>query len=159
MVISPGTTSIGYEAFYNCSGLTSVTIPDSVTSIGDYAFQECSGLTSVKIPDSVTSIGNSAFAYCSGLTSVTIPDSVTRIGHWAFFGCRVANVRINVSDIASLCTNVIGGALGGDKLLFMDGTEITELVIPQGVTSIGDYAFSGCSGLTSVTIPDGVAAM
>ena len=66
------------------SGLTSVTIPDSVTSIGNSAFYGCSGLTSVTIPDSVTSIGDSAFYGCSGLTSVTIPDSVTSIGNSAF---------------------------------------------------------------------------
>ena len=74
-------------AFYNCSGLTSVTIPDGVTSIGDRAFYDCTGLTSVTIPDSVTSIGNSAFYNCRGLTSVTIPDGVTSIGSSAFSGC------------------------------------------------------------------------
>ena len=71
----------------NCTGLTTVTIPDGVTSIGDYAFSSCSGLTSVTIPDSVTSIGYEAFAYCTGLTSVTIPDSVTSIGQIAFVKC------------------------------------------------------------------------
>ena len=73
-------TSIGKKAFYNCKGLTSVTIPNSVTSIRDYAFQNCSGLTSITIPNSVTSIGESAFMECSGLTSVTIGNSVTSIG-------------------------------------------------------------------------------
>ena len=77
-------TSIGDYAFYGCSGLTSVTIPNSVTSIGDYAFSGCSGLTSVTIPNSVTSIGDYAFYGCSGLTSVTIPNSVTSIGSDAF---------------------------------------------------------------------------
>ena len=77
-------TSIGDRAFYNCSGLTSVTIPSSVTSIGHYAFSDCSGLTSVTISNSVTSIGNFAFYNCSGLTSVTIPNSVTSIGGDAF---------------------------------------------------------------------------
>ena len=80
-------TSIGRSAFYGCSGLTSVTIPDSVTSICRRAFYGCSGLTSVTIPDSVTSIGSGAFSGCSGLTSVTIPDSVTSIGQSAFSGC------------------------------------------------------------------------
>ena len=72
-------TSIGKRAFFECSGLTSVTIPNSVTSIGEYAFMNCSSLTSVTIPNRVTSIGRDAFAGCSGLTSVTIPNSVTRI--------------------------------------------------------------------------------
>ena len=80
-------TSIGDEAFYNCSGLTSVTIPDSVTSIGSYTFGGCSGLTSVTIGNGVTSIGKSAFWGCSGLTSVTIGNGVTSIGDSAFSGC------------------------------------------------------------------------
>ena len=79
--------SIGTIAFYGCSGLTSVTIPNSVTSIGDSAFRDCSGLTSVDIPNSVTSIGDCAFSGCSGLTSVTIPNSVTSIGSNAFDYC------------------------------------------------------------------------
>ena len=80
-------TSIGDDAFWNCSDLTSVDIPDSVTSIGNYAFSWCSVLTSVDIPDSVTSIGYYAFGGCSSLTEVTIPDSVTSIGGYAFGGC------------------------------------------------------------------------
>ena len=80
-------TSIGEEAFDNCSSLTSVTIPNSVTSIGDYVFSGCSSLTSVTISNSVTSIGRSAFQNCSSLTSVTIPNSVTSIGNSTFYGC------------------------------------------------------------------------
>ena len=80
-------TSIGDEAFDECSGLTSVTIPNSVTSIGDGAFGGCSGLTSLTIPNSVISIGDYAFSACTGLTSVTIPNSVTSIGDWAFSDC------------------------------------------------------------------------
>ncbi|MBR1521242.1 MAG: leucine-rich repeat domain-containing protein [Bacteroidaceae bacterium] len=80
-------TSIGDAAFYNCSGLTSVAIPNSVTSIGGYAFSDCNGLTSVTILNSVTSIGKEAFGGCRGLTSLTIPNSVTSIGWRAFYGC------------------------------------------------------------------------
>jgi hypothetical protein len=80
-------TRIGQQAFYGCTGLTSIVIPDSVTSIGSGAFSVCTGLTSITIPDSVTSIGEGAFYNCSGLTSITIPDSVTRIGNCAFWGC------------------------------------------------------------------------
>ena len=80
-------TSIGQRAFYYCSGLTSVTIPNSVTSIGAEAFEGCSGLTSVTIGTRVTTIGAHAFYGCSGLTSVTIPNSVTSIGNYAFYFC------------------------------------------------------------------------
>lgn len=80
-------TSIGKEAFLNCSGLTSVTIPSSVTSIGSWAFRGCSGLSSITIPNSVTSINDCAFYGCSSLTSITIPNSVTSIGSSAFYGC------------------------------------------------------------------------
>ena len=80
-------TSIGFHAFSYSSGLTSVTIPNSVTSIGDYAFENSSGLTIITIPNSVTSIGKGVFSSCSGLTSVTIPNSVTAIGDYAFYHC------------------------------------------------------------------------
>ena len=95
-------TSIGDYAFWNCSGLTSVDIPDSVTSIGNYAFSWCSGLTSVDIPDGVTSIGYYAFGGCSSLTEVTIPDSVTSIGGYAFGGCtKLTNVTFAGANLPS----------------------------------------------------------
>ena len=81
-------TSIGDDAFFICTFLLSVTIPNSVTSIGDSAFSSCTSLTSVTIPDSVTSIGNIAFSFCTSLTSITIPDSVTFIGDSAFDFCE-----------------------------------------------------------------------
>jgi hypothetical protein len=77
-------TSIGYWAFYGCSSLTSINIPEGVTSIGYEAFRECSSLTSIKIPEGVTSIGYSAFSYCKSLTSINIPDGVTGIGIFTF---------------------------------------------------------------------------
>ncbi len=80
-------TSIGSSAFRDCTGLTSVTIGNSVTSIGSSAFRYCTGLTSITIPESVTSIGGAAFSGCTGLTSITIPESVTSIGGAAFSGC------------------------------------------------------------------------
>jgi hypothetical protein len=82
-----GLVYINGTAFYGCSGLTSVNIPDSVTKIGNSTFNGCSGLTSVTIPNSLTSIGTYAFGGCSRLTSINIPDLVTEIGMWAFGGC------------------------------------------------------------------------
>ena len=100
-------TSIGFQAFWDCSGLTSVTIPNSVTSIGEQAFWKCSGLTSVTIPNSVTSIGYQAFWNCSGLTSVTIGNSVTSIGEQAFY-CSTAlkNVYCYAENVPSTGSNV-----------------------------------------------------
>ena len=100
---------IGNEAFKDCSGLTSVTIPNSVTSIGNYAFSGCSGLTSVTIPNSVTSIYNYAFSGCSGLTSVTIPNSVTSIGNYAFQDCS----SLTSITIPNSVTTIRGYAFSG----------------------------------------------
>ena len=138
-------TSIGYYALYNCSGLTGVTIPDSVTSIGDSAFFDCSGLTSVTIPDSVTSIGRAAFSGCSGLTNISIGDGVTYIGTNAFSSCsRLTSVTIPGS------VRII------DKSAFSSCSALANVTISEGVTSIGETAFSYCTALTSVTIPTSV---
>ena len=141
-------TSIGEEAFRFCSGLTSVTIPNSVTSIGDCAFSGCWGLTSVTIPNSVTSIGGGAFSGCWGLTSVTIPNSVTNIGQCAFQRCG----GLTSVTIPDSVTNISLWA-------FYGCSGLTNVTIPNSVTKIEAYAFQGCSGLTSVTIPDSVTSI
>ena len=109
ITIPDSVTSIGNYAFWDCSSLTSITIPDSVTSIGDSAFYRCSSLTSITIPSSVTSIGNFAFKDCSSLTSITIPSSVTSIGSYAFDGCSKLN-QINV-DTANTAYSSMNGVL------------------------------------------------
>ena len=130
---------IGNYAFSNCSGLTSIVIPDSVTSIGYSAFGSCSSLTSVVIPDSVTSIGYSAFGSCSSLTSIEIPDSVTSIGDDTFYGCSSLTSITIPDSVTSI----------GDYA-FEYCSSLTSVVIPNSVTSIGSYAFHSCSSLKSI---------
>ena len=134
-----------------------------VTSIGNYAFCECFGLTSVTIGNSVTSIGDYAFYYCSGLTSVTIPNSVTSIGNYAFRDCYGLK-KVIVKDIAAWCGIKFDGSYSNPlyyaKHIYSDeDTEITNLIIPNSVTSIGNSAFANCSGLTSVTIGNSVTSI
>ena len=137
-------TSIGDYAFYDCSGLTSVTIPSSVTSIGGYAFYNCSGLTSVTIPSSVTSIGGSVFYGCRGLTEVTIPSSVTSIGDYAFYDCS-GLTAVTISEGVT--------SIGKEAFFWCDG--LKSVTIPSSVTSIGDYAFYDCDMLATVYVAKG----
>ena len=103
-------TKIGEEAFRYCTGLTSITIPDSVTSIGDWAFSYCTGLTSITIPDSVTSIGDYTFWGCDSLTSITIPDSVKFINGNAFDYCYSLTTATFLGDAPKIQDNAFGGS-------------------------------------------------
>ncbi|MBR2589865.1 MAG: leucine-rich repeat domain-containing protein [Clostridia bacterium] len=141
-------TSIGSSAFYGCSGLTSITIPDGVTSIGNDAFYGCSGLTSITIPDGVTSIGSSAFYGCSGLTSITIPDGVTSIESFAFSGCS-GLTSITIPDgVTSIGNDAFSGCSG-----------LTSITIPDGVTSIEGWAFYRCTNLETVRLGKGITSI
>ena len=135
---------IGSSAFANCTGLTSIEIPNSVTSIGGSAFSGCSGLTSIEIPNSVTSIGGSAFSGCSGLTSIEIPNSVTSISDGTFWACS----GLTSIDIPNCVTSIGYSAFSGCSSLI-------SIDIPNSVTSIGTDAFSGCSSLASITVESG----
>ena len=151
-------TNIGNYAFWGCSGLTSISIPNSVTSIGISAFSDCSGLTSISIPNSVTSIGFSAFEGCNSLTSISIPNSVTSIGNGAFRGCSgLTSIKVEsgntVYDSRNNCNAII--KMYNDELI----AGCKNTVIPNSVTSIGSYAFEGCSGLTSISIPNSVTSI
>ena len=143
-----GATSIGNYAFYNCTSLTQINIPDSVTSIGNYAFQGCYSLTQINIPDSVTSIGISAFYNCTSLTQINIPDSVTSIGISAFQGCY-SLTQINIPDSVTSIGNYA----------FQYCYSLTQINIPDSVASIGDGAFQSCYSLAHINIPDSVTGI
>ena len=189
VTIPNSVTSIKNCAFYNCSGLTSVTIGNSVTSIGDQAFSRCSGLTSVTIPGSVTSIGERAFEGCSNLQSITIPNNITSVGYRPFYGCdnlTSITVGMNLSNLGSWCfvdCNVntihftgnieqwctktwkpkdifdVWYETSNKYSLYIGEELITNLIIPNSVTSIGEGAFARCSSLTSVEIPNSVTSI
>ena len=175
VIIENGVTSIGSYAFYRCTALKSISIPSGLKSFENNAFYYCNSLSGIVIPDGVTSIGSEAFYNCSKISEVVLPDSVISIGDDAFALCRFTSIRIpeNVSSIGA-------GALGYCSLL--TNIEVDEnnptyysannciikkstnalvagcksSVIPDGVTSIEDDAFHGCSAYVNIAIPDGV---
>ncbi len=149
-------TSIGADAFWECSSLNGITIPNSVTSIGNNAFANCPNLTDIAIPNAVESIGNYAFAY-TGLTNITIPSSVTSIAMTAFAACQSLTTMIvehgnTVYDSRNNCNAII--KTGTNTLI----SGCKNSVIPSGVTSIGNYAFRSCT-LASITIPNSVTTI
>ena len=173
-------TEIAYDGFKGAQNLKSVSIPNSITSIGDSAFSNCSSLTSITIPDGVTSIGHYMFLNCSSLTSVTIPDSVTSIGDSVLYGCSsLTSITLPFIDRAMMefygmdlddIFDLIENPIPLKSIVVTDGTEIpdyafvgctslTSFTIPDDVTSIGVRVFHGCTSLTSIVIPDSVTSI
>ena len=170
-IITPSRTdvfdaNIVWNIYANGQGM--ILFDDKVTSIGEYAFGNCSSLTSVTIPDSVTKIGGSAFDGCTSLTSVTIGNGVTSIGGYAFSRCS-SLTSVYISDLSAWCKiyfqpcgtssfSLANPLYFGEKL-YLNGEEVTNLIIPNDVTEIKNFTFLGCSSLTSVTIPDSVTSI
>ena len=181
LILPNSVTSIGDFAFLGCRGLTELTLPNGITRIGESAFRGCRGLTELTLPSSVTSIGESAFSGCSGLTELTLPNSVTSIGNYAFSDCSGlekitvdrGNKRYdswgNCNSIIETGTNTLivgcknsvipNSVTSIGDCAFYGCTGLTKLTLPNSVTSIGDGAFSGCSGLTELTLPNSVTSI
>lgn len=181
VTISNGVKTIGEKAFKDCKKLSSITIPGSVEALGDHAFEgcsslvsvnieygltnigyntfsECSMLSSVTIPNSVTKISSCAFALCEQLTSVTIPPSLKEIKDGAFIRCSKISA-VHITDLAAWCKINFGSdanPLRYAHRLFLNGTEIKDIVIPEGVTSISKTAFAWLNNLNSLTLPKSI---
>jgi len=175
--------NIGFQAFYGCSDMTGITIPNSITRIGKGAFVGCAGLTSITIPDSVTYVGSAAFASCIGLTSIIIPNSVTYLGDNLFLFCDNLTA-ITVDEGNSAYSSVTGILFNKDQTAlleyppgkvgsytisncvtrigvgaFVNCTNLFGITIPNSVTSIGNGAFVTCNSLNNVMIPDSVTSV
>ena len=183
ITISGSLTKIGDYAFSGCSNLIDVTILGSAEIIGDYAFENCANLSRVSIKSGLTSIGKSAFIDCESLASIVLPDGVTQIGDYAFNNCKsLASLTLPASvtnigeDVFSGCSTLarievdsenqnytsLDGVLFSKDLIkiirYPEGRS-GDYTIPSNVTSIGNFAFKGCAGLTNVIIPNGVTSI
>ncbi len=155
-------TAIGQYAFSECHRHLDIEIPNTVTVIDDGAFSDCWGLININIPNSVTTIGDYVFYGCDNLDEITIGNSVNYIGTDAFGSCTLIS-RVNISDIAAW-SNINFASPESNPLfyahhLYLRNSEITDLVIPESVTTIGSYAFISCKELTSVTIPNSITTI
>ncbi|MBQ9346257.1 MAG: leucine-rich repeat domain-containing protein, partial [Oscillibacter sp.] len=182
IVIKDGVRNIGSNAFSSCYSLSHVSILSSITSIGRGAFTNCSSLSNIPVPDSVVSIGSGAFDRCRSLTSIFIPSMVSSIGDRAFIYCSALR-EITVSLDNSAYSSSGGVLYNKEKTQLLaypamksgklaipgsvtsicdnafSNSVLSNIVIPDNVTEIGEYAFSGCANLTSISIPDSVVSI
>ena len=157
ITFSEGVESIGKEAFYSCISLKTITLPKSVTSIEDEAFS-CCGFTTITLPENVTSIGGWAFARCEKLASITISKSLKSIGWYAFTGCSsLENIIVDEENTTYDSRNECNAIIETNSNTLVVGCRTT--VIPEGVMTIGDNAFSNCDGLGDFIIPEGVTSI
>ena len=185
ITIQNGVKSIGSSTFYRCSSLTDITIPNSVTSIGTGAFSYCTNLASVALSENITTIEGSTFYGCSSLTDIAIPNKVTTIKKYAFYGCssltdiaipnKVTTIegyafidcsklsKVEINDLSAWCNiNFESGnsnPLTYAKKLYLNSEQIIDLLIPNDISEIKNYAFYGCSSLESVQIPSNITAI
>jgi uncharacterized repeat protein (TIGR02543 family) len=148
LAIRAGVTSIGASAFFQCTGLSSLTLPESISSIGQNAFNQCSALTTLSLPSRLTSLGNYAFMNCVGLTSATVPKSLTSIANQIFSG-----------DYNLTSVTLESGLSVMGTYMFENCSLLTTIAIPSTVASIRNFAFKGCNSLANVTIANGVGTI
>ena len=181
ITLPDGIKMVGNDAFYSCTNLPSIKLPDTVTELGEYVFYYCYQFTSLNLPKGVTKIPVCAYAYCYGLKEIDIPDHITEIQSDAFSGLknltkifipssvkkisRILNynsiVEVHIPDTKAWLNIEFNRGIGTSYRLFANGNEVKEVVIPDGMTKIGNFQFGGldgkgCISLTSVTLPTSV---
>jgi hypothetical protein len=165
LTLSASLSEIGAEAFSACSGITSMSLSNSLRKIGAKAFQRCTGICKLDLPEGVTSIGERAFYGCSSIKEISMPSTIRTIGQDCFnkdfYSANQMSIeKVDFASVESLCAirfgNEYSNPLWYTKKLLVNGKEITDLVIPEGVTDIGDYVFEYCAGLKSIHFPESI---